>query len=134
MARVLVVDDSDLSRQLIGDILKRGGHAVTGVEDGEAALKHVEGETFDVIVTDFMMPGMLGDELVKRVRKLKPEMPVVVVSSYYDSDLFRKVRALPVAKIINKPFSDREILGAISDLTLPKPAAPAGGGLGSPPA
>ena len=121
MARVLVVDDSDLSRRLLADILGRDGHQVTGVEDGEAALQRVAGATFDVVITDFMMPGMLGDELVARLRGLHPELPVVVISSYYDSELFRKVRQLPVARIINKPFSDGEILGAVREL-VPRPA------------
>jgi CheY-like chemotaxis protein len=116
MARILVVDDSELARRMIGDLLTRNGHDVTGAPDGDAALSYMRETTFDLLITDFMMPGMLGDELVRRVHEATPDLPVVVISSYTDSDLFRAVRALPVARIINKPFADADILGAVGDL------------------
>ena len=123
MARVLVVDGSELSRRLLSDILGKDGHEVTGVEDGEEALTRLAGNPFDLVITDFMMPGMLGDELVQRIRGTTPDVPVMVISSYYDSELFRRVRQLAVARIINKPFSDGEILGAVRELLARRPAA-----------
>lgn len=116
MPRILVVDDSELARRLVTDVLTREGHAVADAADGTQALDRLEAEPFDLVITDFMMPGMLGDELVRRMHQRWPELPVVVISSYTDSDLFRTVRALPVARILNKPFADADILGAVREL------------------
>lgn len=116
MPRILVVDDSELARRLVADVLAREGHAVADAPDGEQALVRLGQEPFDLVITDFMMPGMLGDELVRRIHQQWPALPVVVISSYTDSDLFRTVRGLPVARILNKPFADADILGAVREL------------------
>lgn len=121
MPRILVVDDSELARRLVTDVLAREGHAVTDAPDGAQALERLACEAFDLVITDFMMPGMLGDELVRRIHQGWPELPVVVISSYTDSDLFRAVRALPVARILNKPFADADILGAVRELLAGRP-------------
>ena len=116
MARILVVDDSELARRMVGDLLGREGHTVTDAADGDQALSRIAEDQFDLVITDFMMPGMLGDELIRRIHESSPQMPVVVISSYTDSDLFRVVRGLSVARIINKPFAEADILGAVPEL------------------
>jgi len=116
MARILVVDDSELARRMLGDILTRHGHEVTGAPDGDSALAFLGETAFELVITDFMMPGMMGDELVRRIHQRWATLPVVVISSYTDSELFRAVRALPVARIINKPFAEADILTAVGEL------------------
>lgn len=115
MARVLIVDDSDLSRRMIGDTLKRAGHQVDEAVDGPHALQTIEPGKFDLVITDFMMPGMLGDELVKQIRATDAELPIVVISSYTDSDLFKSMKAQQVARVLNKPFADNDVLDAVAE-------------------
>lgn len=115
MARVLVVDDSELSRRMLRDTLTRAGHAVDEAGDGPQALAQIEPGRFDLVITDFMMPGMLGDELVKQIRLTDAGLPVVVISSYTDSDLFKSMRAQEVARVLNKPFADNDVLDAVRE-------------------
>ena len=115
MAHVLVVDDSELSRRMIGDTLGKGGHTHDGAIDGKHALESIEPDKYDLVITDFMMPGMLGDELVKRIRATDAGLPIVVISSYTDSELFKSMKAQEVARVLNKPFADNDVLDAVRE-------------------
>ncbi|MHC5020304.1 MAG: response regulator [Planctomycetota bacterium] len=115
MSRVLIVDDSDLSRRMIGDTLRRAGHEVLEAADGPAALQTIQPGELDLVITDFMMPGMLGDELVKKIRATDESLPIVVISSYTDSDLFKSMKAQQVARVLNKPFADNDVLDAVRE-------------------
>jgi len=115
VAHVLIVDDSDLSRRMIRDTLSRAGHTVEEAADGPQALDAVAPGKFDLVITDFMMPGMLGDELVKKLRSTDGELPIVVISSYTDSDLFKSMKAQEVARVLNKPFADNDVLDAVRE-------------------
>ena len=109
MAHILVVDDSELARNLIGDILVKAGHEVDLAGGGGEALDLLATGTFDLVVTDWVMPGMMGEELIAHVKEKYPALPVVVITSYYDSELLSKDR-VPPDKVVKKPFKNEELL------------------------
>jgi CheY-like chemotaxis protein len=78
--QILVVDDEPTVCLSIKLLLQRDGHEVSGVESGEVALTKMAERRFDLVITDFFMPGMRGDELIARIRKLTPKQPIVLVS------------------------------------------------------
>jgi PAS domain S-box-containing protein len=81
--RILAVDDDALVRETLAAMLEDMGHAVVSAESGKHAILAFEMPgKFDLLLTDFSMPGMTGDELIKALRKLQPDLPVVVATGY----------------------------------------------------
>jgi CheY-like chemotaxis protein len=112
MARILVVDDSELARNLIGDVLKKAGHEVELASGGGEALDKLASGLFDLLVTDWVMPGMMGEELVSMVSEKYPALPVVIITSYYDSELLSKDK-IPPDKVVKKPFKNEDLLQVV---------------------
>ena len=82
MKKILVVDDNEMLCRLSCDILRTEGyHAVPAVNATEA-LEAFEREDFDLVVTDFLMPGMSGLDLARTIRDKNPKFPIIVMSAY----------------------------------------------------
>lgn len=82
MERILVVDDNELLCRVVCDILcTEGYHAVPATSAGQA-LEAFAREGFDLLVTDFRMPGMSGLELARAIRARNPQFPIIVMSVY----------------------------------------------------
>jgi CheY-like chemotaxis protein len=80
MPKVLIVDDAPLFRDYLATLLSRHGLTVELVEDAREALKRLEQGSYDVVVTDVMMPQMDGVEFVREVRARLPHLPIVVAT------------------------------------------------------
>jgi len=81
--RILVVDDSGTMRMLIAVTIKKLSNSVTVTEaaDGFAALEKFRRQDFDLVLTDFNMPGMNGDELIRSIRQLSGDIPIAVITT-----------------------------------------------------
>lgn len=125
---VLVVDDDSLIRGIIQRSLRRAGYGVLIAEDGASALACWEGcsGVIDLIVTDIMMPGIRGDELVARIRASRAAAPVIYMSGRSRDELIRERRLTASDVYLQKPFTRscllREIQAQLGSL-LPPPAA-----------
>lgn len=82
MERILVVDDNELLCRLICDILCSEGYRAVPTTSARQALEAFEREEFDLMVTDFRMPGMSGLELARAIRDKNPQFPIIVISVY----------------------------------------------------
>jgi two-component system chemotaxis response regulator CheY len=106
---VLIVDDSPAMRLLIRKVIRLSGFNVDRcleASDGEDALRVLDRETVDVILTDINMPNMDGEELIRRVRQMDFErpMPVVVVSTDRSDERVAQMKALGARGYLKKPF------------------------------
>ncbi|MHB1585496.1 MAG: sigma-54-dependent transcriptional regulator [Acidiferrobacteraceae bacterium] len=79
---VLVVDDEQNMQAVIRMILEDAGHAVVSAESGEAALLELDRQSVDVVLSDLKMPGMGGEEFVRRARDEHPDLPIIVITAY----------------------------------------------------
>ena len=116
--RVLVVEDEPLVRNLARTILERQGYAVvTCASGGEAlaVLADSSGGAFDLMMTDMVMPGMGGRELVERVRAQRPQLRVLFTSGYAE-DSRAPESALPLAQFLGKPYSVQELARRVREL------------------
>ncbi|MFH1550191.1 MAG: sigma-54 dependent transcriptional regulator [Planctomycetota bacterium] len=107
--KILVVDDSEGTRNLCSKILEKEGYAVQTAENGEEALKLVNENSFDLIVTDLMMPVMDGMELLEQVKKSNPRMPVIIITAY--ASVATAVEAIKKGAYdyVPKPFNPGEL-------------------------
>jgi DNA-binding response OmpR family regulator len=117
-ARILAVDDQLYFRVFLEDLLQDAGYEVVAAGSGQEAIDWLESETFDVVLTDLVMPGMDGSELVQRIRERWPEQEVVVVTSVGDVKTAVDAMKLGATDYLLKPLDRTALLrslGAILD-------------------
>jgi CheY-like chemotaxis protein len=104
---VLLVEDEHLVRQLTHEILRRSGYRVLEAADGAEALRllHDQADRIDLLLTDVVMPGMSGYELVERARPLRPDMRILFVSGYSEEAITRQRQLATDIELLAKPFT-----------------------------
>ena len=115
-ASVLIVDDNDLNRELLAEVLRAGGYATAEAADGQKALDYLHGRAArpSLILLDLMMPVMDGWEFLRRRRKEAPlaAIPVVVFTAS-DGINTRTMQSLGAADVLQKPTPPREVLASV---------------------
>lgn len=107
---ILVVDDEPAVRHAIKSLLEFRGHKVGAVEGGEAALALLGRRSFDVIITDFSMPGMRGDQLVARIREQRPHQRIIMITALVEDYLMHSQYPGSVNALLAKPFSFKDLM------------------------
>jgi PAS domain S-box-containing protein len=102
VARVLVIDDDDDVRQFIAASLQEYGHDVISAGNGQDGIAKFFEASPDLVILDFLMPGMSGADVAAHILATKPDQPILFVSGYSETDAIRKVA--PHADILAKPF------------------------------
>ena len=112
--RILVVDDEPFVCDAVKMMLTFDGHEVSTANDAKEALKVFETGKFDLVVTDFAMPGMKGDELAAAIKARSPRQPVMMITAYTEM-LQSSGKQLPgVDFLVSKPFLLEHLRAAIS--------------------
>jgi CheY-like chemotaxis protein len=112
--RILVADDEEFVRRLVGQILDRGGYDVDFAADGAAALARIEAQRPDLVVLDLMMPVKDGWAVLERMRQLTDMPPVIVLTGHGSYDAFARAVRAGVAGYLSKPFSLDGLLLTVS--------------------
>ena len=99
---ILVVDDDPDVRGFIVEALEEQGYIVREAADGREGIAEVDRETPDLIVLDFIMPGLSGADVARHARKRRPDQPILFVSGYSETDAVK--RTAPDALLLAKPF------------------------------
>jgi len=110
---VLVVDDDTLLLDMVEDLLADAGYAVARASSGTEALAYFEGAEADVVLTDLMMPGMDGIELLSRLRSLRPETPVIIMTGQGTIDSAVEAMRGGALDFVTKPFASGTLLLAL---------------------
>jgi len=116
---VLVVDDDSSLLGLVSEILRLHGYTVIEVASGETVLTMLEndGAAVDAVVTDVVMPKLNGRELVRRATKIRPDLPMVLMSGYVGDNAEALGSLLgPRVAFIQKPFTPEALLGKLRDV------------------
>jgi len=106
--RILVVDDDAVVRMTLGASLELEGFEVVEATCGEAALALAKETTFDLVLSDIRMPGMDGGELLGKLKELRPETPVVLMTAYAHDDVVQDATQKGVFAVLTKPFEVEE--------------------------
>lgn len=117
-AEVLVVDDDEAVRMLIREALERAGFAVRCAADGRRGLElyRERAEHIGVAVLDLSMPGLDGDETLRELRKLDPELPVILTSGYSGGGARRRLQRNGRTAYLPKPFGIDELVDEVREL------------------
>ena len=114
---VLVIDDDPDVRGFIAASLEEHGYRVREASDGRAGLDALERETPDLVVLDFIMPGLSGAEVARQIRAKRPDQPILFVSGYSETEAVK--RTAPDAPLLAKPFRAEALHKAVRGALTP---------------
>ena len=109
-ARIVVLDPEPVVRSVLCDILERSGYQVESVETFQQAIEVIENAKPDLILTNVYLPGIAGREAIRRLKELRPELPVLMVSGLPDEDLIGEWVGRDGFDTFPKPFKAQELL------------------------
>lgn len=109
--RILVVDDEETVRRVIGRMLEREGYRVVEAADGAAALETLAQDLdgVDLVITDHAMPKMTGIELATQMKDIRPDLPILLTSGFLDPSLLQGAREAGVFATLDKPYENDEL-------------------------
>lgn len=126
--RILLIDDDDLLRDAIGDLLESEGYDVTVAEDGNRGLESFQAVRPEIVITDIMMPDRDGIETIVALSKESPSPRIIAISGgggQLDSLSYLKMaEQLGADRVLEKPFRAKVLLETIETLLRGEKAAP----------
>jgi len=116
--RVLVVDDQEHMRELLVETLSADGHTVDPAEDGVAALRLIDQQTYDLVVSDLQMPQVDGPKLYEEVRKRRPDSAprFVFITGEDEAPGYGRFLVDTKAPVVTKPFKLKEFRQLLATL------------------
>ena len=112
MIRILLAEDDQVMREYLTRALERAGYAVSAVDRGTAAIPLLETESFDLLLTDIVMPEMDGIELARRAGEMVPGLRVMFITGFAAVTL-KAGREMPSARVLSKPFHLRDLVAEV---------------------
>ena len=116
MAAILIAEDDGQMRAFLAAALRRAGHYVEGVEDGEDALIALEGTEFDLLLADVVMPGMDGIELARVASERHPEIKVMFITGFAAVALKTARVGQGQPRVLSKPVHLKDLIRAVDRL------------------
>ncbi len=120
MAKVLVVEDSAAVRLAVTEVMEQAGHAVAEAENGRIAIGRLETESFDLVITDVLMPEADGVEVIKAVRARHPDTRVLAMSGGAPNlpagYALKMAEMFAADAVLYKPFLNEELKKAVARL------------------
>ena len=118
MAKILLAEDEDVLRMLVVDSLEDEGHDIDEASDGMEALDYVKRYEYDLILMDYMMPGMTGLEVIKEIRQMpeKQKVKILMLSAKSQKSDQEKVLQEGADYFMAKPFSPLALVNRIEEI------------------
>ncbi len=112
--QILLVEDEDILRNIMQELLQSLGYRVTSYSDPQDALNDVR--TYDLLITDLTMPHMTGLELTRRLHQLNPQLPVILYSGFFDEEMLQKARDAGIDRYLQKPVLKETLASTIRQI------------------
>ena len=107
--KLLLIDDDEWIRDSLSLFFEGEGCHLLALETAEEALEELKHQTYDIIITDYRLPGINGLEFLKHLRSKNIGTMNILITAYGDDDVISEARRLGVQDIINKPFNSEDI-------------------------
>ncbi len=117
MSKILIVDDDKNICATIVGVLRKEGHKVDVMPDGNKAIEAIAEKTYDIALIDIRMPGINGVETYRKLKEISPETIVMMMTAYALDDLKKDALREGVYGIIDKPFDMNQVIGMMSDIS-----------------
>ena len=114
--KILIIDDNNDLRMVVSKMLSRLGYEVSSADSGENGLRLFFKDKFDIVLSDYEMPGMDGVAFACSVKKSSPHTPVVIMTGAGKETVFSR-KSTAVDEVISKPFSLAEIDQTIQNIS-----------------
>jgi signal transduction histidine kinase/ActR/RegA family two-component response regulator len=119
--RILVVDDNEINRKVLGTFLRREGIQYREASSGIVALEMITAEDFDVVLLDIQMPDLSGIEVARRVGKMDHAVPMLVaVTAHAFPEQREEILSTGFSEFLVKPITEEGVLQALSNVPVPK--------------
>ncbi len=119
--RILLADDEQAVRHAYALLLGIDDHEVVEASNGAEALECYNREPFDLVITDYLMPQMKGNDLARRIKELKPSQPIIMITAFEPP----RSSSNPVDVVVHKPFTLDQLRDAITKAIKHAGSAPA---------
>src|SRR5689334_6931889 len=118
MAKILIVDDSNLSRRTLRNILETAGHQIVEANDGMVALEQYYLEKPDLVLLDLVMIGMDGMEVLGRLREMDNKARIIIATADIQKSTHEMTKSAGASGFVNKPFSADRLLSAVNSVLM----------------
>jgi excisionase family DNA binding protein len=113
---VLVVDDDAQLQTVFKQFLKKAGFGRIVVGTGAEAISCVERQRFDLVFLDLQLPDISGDEVYVRIKEMQPDLPVVIITGYPDSEMMSRILRNGAVMMIQKPIDFSQLNSTVKQL------------------
>ena len=113
---VLVVDDDAALQTIFKQFLKKAGFGRIVVGTGSEAISYAEKQKFDLVFLDLQLPDMSGDEVYLRLKEIHPDLPIVIITGYPDSEILSKILQIGPVTVIKKPIEFEQLNRTVKQL------------------
>ena len=119
--KILIVDDSSMSRRIVRGILESAGHEVTEAADGMSALERYSLEKPDLILLDMVMGGMYGIEVLQKLREIDSHARIIVATADIQNSTREMAEQAGSRGFLTKPFKKEELLSLVNSVLEERP-------------
>ena len=102
--RILVIEDDEEMRALLKDFFTEEGFETDSVSNGSEAFRKLVKESFALVITDIRMPGLTGLDILPGIRKLQPEVPIIVITAFGSEEIRDRAMARGATSYLEKPI------------------------------
>lgn len=117
MARILVIDDEELARFTLREILQAAGHDVSEAKNGNEGIAFQKAQPFDLVVTDIIMPEKEGVETIIELKRDYPDLKIIGISGggrTRNLDFLKLAKQYGAEKVLTKPFTEDELIECVN--------------------
>ncbi len=117
MARILIIEDDDLLRDVLAHALRLTGHVVSEATNGLDGVRRFREEPADLVLTDLVMPVQEGVETIMELRRVRKDLPIIAMSGGLpNSTLYLKIAAgIGAQRLLAKPFTPQQLIKVVNE-------------------
>lgn len=116
MKFALVIDDDQVDRNAVGDLLKRVDIKIDNAIDGMDGIRKIKKHSYDFIILDLKMPNVDGEQALRIIKKVNDSLPILVVSGYLTKEKLSKLQKLGVEGFLTKPIDINKFYQAVNKI------------------
>ncbi len=121
--KILVVEDDEEMRALLEEFFLEEGFETESVNDGSEAFRKLVKESFDLVITDIRMPGLTGLDILPGIRKLQPEVPIIVITAFGSDEVRQRALERGATAYLEKPIQFKTLRSLVCEVVYP-PSTP----------